>query len=164
MNDVGNWEGAGVKKWPKLPTDSTEKLPTLGRGVLKNPEKLPTSFMHTLRSCTFSPKKIGLILKILCRLLYNGLKIILMLYRNFWTEFHKWFSEYCLKLSIFPCKIFYSFWFDFEHFDWESKLTISNANSFQFLKTVKNINRKIGHILTCPNKSFERTKKKWRGS
>ena len=30
--DVGNWEGEGVKNWSKLPTDSTKKLPTWGRG------------------------------------------------------------------------------------------------------------------------------------
>ena len=35
INDVGNWEGAGVKNWPKLPTDSTKKLPTWGKGVSK---------------------------------------------------------------------------------------------------------------------------------
>ena len=35
INDVGNWEGGGVKNWSKLPTDSTKKLPTWGRGVSK---------------------------------------------------------------------------------------------------------------------------------
>jgi hypothetical protein len=39
INDVGNWEGEGVKNWSKLPTDSTKKLPTWGReGGVKNPE------------------------------------------------------------------------------------------------------------------------------
>ena len=34
INDVGNWEG--VKNWSKLlPTDSTKRLPTWGRGVSK---------------------------------------------------------------------------------------------------------------------------------
>ena len=33
--DVSNWEGAGVRNWWKLPTDSTIKLPTWGRGVSK---------------------------------------------------------------------------------------------------------------------------------
>ena len=32
MNDVGNW----VKNWSKLPTDSTKKLPTWGRGCQKS--------------------------------------------------------------------------------------------------------------------------------
>ena len=35
INDIGNWEGGGVKNWPKLPTDSTKKLSTWGRGVSK---------------------------------------------------------------------------------------------------------------------------------
>ena len=35
INDVSNWEGGEVKNWSKLPTDSTKKLPTLGRGVSK---------------------------------------------------------------------------------------------------------------------------------
>jgi hypothetical protein len=35
INDVGNWEGEGVKNWSKLPTDSTKKLPTWGRGLSK---------------------------------------------------------------------------------------------------------------------------------
>ena len=54
INDVGNWEGRGVKKWSKLPTDSTKKLPTWpGEGGVKNPEKLPTSFMDGPLVCTF---------------------------------------------------------------------------------------------------------------
>ena len=46
MKDVVNWEGGGGgKNWSKLPTDSTKKLPTWGRGASKVKEKLPTSFM-----------------------------------------------------------------------------------------------------------------------
>ena len=36
INDVGNWEGKGVKNWSKLPTDSTKKTADMGRGVSKN--------------------------------------------------------------------------------------------------------------------------------
>ena len=39
----------GVKNWSKLSTDSTKKLPTLEKGAVKNPEKLPTSFMDGLQ-------------------------------------------------------------------------------------------------------------------
>jgi hypothetical protein len=50
INDVGNWEGGGVKNWSKLPTDSTKRLLTWGRGRpegrgIKNPEKLLKSIM-----------------------------------------------------------------------------------------------------------------------
>ena len=36
INDVGNWEGEGVKNGSKLPTDSTKKTADMGRGVSKN--------------------------------------------------------------------------------------------------------------------------------
>ena len=42
INDVGNWEGGGDKigqNWSKLPTDSSKKLPTWGRGMSKIPKK-----------------------------------------------------------------------------------------------------------------------------
>ena len=45
INDVGNRKGRGVKKWSKLPTNSTKKTTDMGEGGVKNPEKLPTSFM-----------------------------------------------------------------------------------------------------------------------
>ena len=45
INDVGNWEGGGVKNCSKLPTDSTKKLPTWGEGGVKNPEKMLSLFM-----------------------------------------------------------------------------------------------------------------------
>ena len=45
INDVGNWEGGGVKNWSKLPTDSTKKTADMGEGGVKNQEKMPTSFM-----------------------------------------------------------------------------------------------------------------------
>ena len=35
INNVGNLKGEGVKNWPKFPTDSTKKLLTGERGVLK---------------------------------------------------------------------------------------------------------------------------------
>ena len=35
INDVGNWEEGGVINWSKLQMDSTNKLPTWGRGVSK---------------------------------------------------------------------------------------------------------------------------------
>ena len=38
INDVGNWSGREVKNLSKLPTDSTKKLPTWGKGGVKNPE------------------------------------------------------------------------------------------------------------------------------
>ena len=40
INEVGNWEGGGVKNWSKLPTDST-----MWEGGVKKSEKLPMSFM-----------------------------------------------------------------------------------------------------------------------
>ena len=45
INDVGNWEGEGVKNRSKLPTDSTKKTSDMGEGGVKNSEKFPTSFM-----------------------------------------------------------------------------------------------------------------------
>ena len=45
INNVGNWEGGGVKNWSKLPTDSAKNLADMGEGGVKNPEKLPTLFM-----------------------------------------------------------------------------------------------------------------------
>ena len=36
MNDVDIRGGGGVKYWPKLPTDSTEKLPSRWRGCQKS--------------------------------------------------------------------------------------------------------------------------------
>ena len=45
INDIGNWEGEGVKNWSKLPTDNNKKLPQHGEGGVKNPEQSPTSFM-----------------------------------------------------------------------------------------------------------------------
>ena len=38
-------EGGGVKNWSKLPTYSTKKLPTWGRGVSKIWKTMLTSFM-----------------------------------------------------------------------------------------------------------------------
>ena len=35
INNVGNWEGGGVKHWSKLPTDSTKKTVIMGEGVSK---------------------------------------------------------------------------------------------------------------------------------
>ena len=36
INDVGNWDGGGVKNWSKLSADSIKKLPTWGRGCQKS--------------------------------------------------------------------------------------------------------------------------------
>ena len=44
INDVGNWEGRGVKNWSNIFMASTKKL-HMGEGGVKNSEKLPTSFM-----------------------------------------------------------------------------------------------------------------------
>ena len=32
INDIGNWEGEGVKNWSKLSTDSKKKLADMGEG------------------------------------------------------------------------------------------------------------------------------------
>ena len=45
INNVGNWEGGGVKNWSKLLKDSTKKTTEMREGGVENPEKLPTSFM-----------------------------------------------------------------------------------------------------------------------
>ena len=112
--------------------------------------------------------------------------------RLFWINFYnldlckmirtrpKWFgpiegqgiSEFHLKLPIFPDKICYLFWSGFEGYWLRIKIDCFRCDQFSILKKaiepnlkkVKNINRKIGYILTCPNKSFERKKKKWLGS
>ena len=92
----------------------------------------------------------------------------------------KWFgpiegqgiSEFHLKLPIFPYKICYLFWSGFEGYWLRIKRDCFRCDQISILKKaiepnlkkVKNINRKIGYILTCPNKSFERTEKKWLGS
>ena len=45
--DVGNWEGGRGQKLVQIANEySTKKLPTWGRGGVKNPEKLPTLFMN----------------------------------------------------------------------------------------------------------------------
>ena len=57
INDVGNWEGEGVKNWSKFPTYSTKILPILWEGGVKISEKLLTLLMDgTLvnRSYSFS--------------------------------------------------------------------------------------------------------------
>ena len=45
IKDVSNLEGGGVKTFPNLPTDISEKIPTRGRGMSKNRKKLPTSHL-----------------------------------------------------------------------------------------------------------------------
>ena len=52
IKNVSNWGipqlgggGGGVKNWSKLPTDTTKKLASWGRGVSKIRKKLPTSFI-----------------------------------------------------------------------------------------------------------------------
>ena len=61
INDVGNWEGGGVKNWSKLPTDSTKKLPTWRRGVSKIRKNcrrhlwmVPYAFLNLCKSKTNS--------------------------------------------------------------------------------------------------------------
>ena len=50
INDVGNWEGEGVKNWSKLPTDSTKKLMTWGRGRgMSKIKKICVVFLENLR-------------------------------------------------------------------------------------------------------------------
>ena len=48
INDIGNWEGEGVKNWSKLLRDSTKKTEDVGEGGVKNPEKMLTLFMDGL--------------------------------------------------------------------------------------------------------------------
>ena len=47
INDVGNWKGKGSKIGQNCQWIVLKKLPTGGGGV-KNPEKLPMSFMDDL--------------------------------------------------------------------------------------------------------------------
>ena len=44
INNVGNWEGGGVKNWSKW---IALKMANMGEGDVKNPEKMPTSFMDS---------------------------------------------------------------------------------------------------------------------
>ena len=40
INNVGNWEGEGVKNWSKLPTDSAKKTVDMGEGGCQKSGKI----------------------------------------------------------------------------------------------------------------------------
>ena len=69
INDVGNWEGEGVKNWSKLPTNSTnKKLPTWEAWCQKFKKIADVVYGWSLKVRDFQ-EKIGIIyrLKQICR-------------------------------------------------------------------------------------------------